>query len=190
MRPIALVVAAAASLMATTASAAAPIGSVSQIDISIGSWLDQKRVDKVDDRDLAYLKEELRKSVEHQLARSGKLSPTGGRLELVIEDAVANRPTMRELGYYPSLSFKSFANGGAEITGVYVAPDGSRTPIGYVRQEMDIREARYAYTWRDANRAFDSFAVALAKGEADADLTPRTEKYRPGRDSHTLFGFR
>ena len=52
----------------------------------------------------------------------------------------------------------------------------------YERREMDIREARYAYTWRDANRAFDSFAVALANGQADEQLKPRTEKYRPGRD--------
>ena len=182
MRSIALAVATAASLMATSAFAAAPIGPVSQIDISIGSWLDQKRVDKVNDRDLQYLKEELRKSVEGQLAKTGRLAPSGGRLELVIEDAVNNRPTMQELSYYPSLSYKSFANGGAEITGVYVAPDGTRTPIGYERQEMDIREARYAYTWRDANRAFDSFAVALANGQADEQLKPRTEKYRPGRD--------
>jgi hypothetical protein len=183
MRPIALIVAAAASLMATTAFAAAPIGPVSQIDISIGSWLDQKRVDKVNDRDLAYLKDELRKSVEEQLARTGKLAANGGgRLELVIEDAVNNRPTVQELTYYPSLSYKSFANGGAEITGVYVAPDGSRTPIGYVRQEVDIHEARYAYTWRDADRAFDSFAVALTSGQADDKLRPRTEKYYPGRE--------
>lgn len=188
MRPIALIFAAAASLMATAAAAAAPIGPVSQIDISIGSWLDQKRIDKVDDRDLQYLKDELRQSVQAQLSKTGKLAPSGGRLELVIEDAVANRPTLRELTYYPTLSHKSFANGGAEITGVYVAPDGSRTPIGYVRQEMDIREARYAYTWRDANRAFDSFATALANGEADDQLKPRTEKYRPGRDG--LFSWR
>lgn len=183
MRPIALIVAAAAGLMATSAFAAAPIGPVSQIDISIGSWLDQKRVDKVNDRDLAYLKDELRKSVEEQLAKTGQLSSAGGgRLELVIEDAINNRPTLQELSYYPSLSYKSFANGGAEITGVYVAPDGSRTPIGYVRQEMNIRDARYAYTWRDANRAFDSFAVALTSGQADDKLRPRTEKYYPGRE--------
>jgi hypothetical protein len=183
MRPIALIAAAAASLMATSAFAAAPIGPVSRIDISIGSWLDQKRVDKVNDRDLAYLKDELRKSVEAQLSRTGKLAAEGGgRLELVIEDAVNNRPTVQELTYYPALSYKSFANGGAEITGVYVAPDGSRTPIGYVRQEADIHEARYAYTWRDANRAFDSFALALTSGEADDQLKPRTEKYYPGRE--------
>lgn len=145
MRPIALIVAAAASLMATAAFAAAPIGPVSQINISIGSWLDQKRIDKVNDRDLAYLKDELRKSVEEQLARTGKLDPNGGgRLDLVLEDAINNRPTQQEMSYYPSLSLKSFANGGAEITGVYVAPDGSRTPIGYVRREMDLGEARYA----------------------------------------------
>jgi hypothetical protein len=183
MRPIALIVAAAASLMATSAFAAAPIGPVSQIDISIGSWLDQKRADKVNDQDLAYLKDELRKSVEAQLARTGQLAPAGGgRLELVIEDAINNRPTLRELTYYPSLSYKSFANGGAEITGVYVAPDGARTPIGYYRREMNIRDARYAYTWRDADRAFDSFAIALTNGEADETLKPRTEKYYPGRD--------
>lgn len=183
MRPIALIVAAAAGLMATSAYAAAPVGPVSEINISIGSWLDQKRVDRVDDRDLAYLKDELRKSVESQLARTGKLSDAGGgRLDLVIEDAVANRPTLQEMRYYPSLSYRSYATGGAEITGVYVAPDGTRTPIGYVRHEMDIRDARFAYTWRDVNRAFDSFAVALAKGEADDELKPRTEKYHPGRN--------
>jgi hypothetical protein len=183
MRPIALVVAAAASLMATAASAAAPVGPVSEINISIGSWLDQKRVDRVDDRDLAYLKGELRKSVEEQLSKTGKLSASGGgRLDLVIEDAVANRPTLQEMRYYPSLSHKSFATGGVEITGVYVAPDGTRTPIGFAHQEVDIREARYAYTWRDVNRAFDSFAVALTNGRADDQLKPRAEKYRPGRN--------
>lgn len=189
MRSIALIAAAAASLLATSASAAAPIGPVSQIDISIGSWLDQKRIDKVDDRDLSYLKDELRKSVEQQLTKTGQFAANGGgRLELVIEDAVANRPTLQELKYYPTLSYKSFANGGAEITGAYVAPDGTRTPIGYARHEMNIREARYAFTWRDADRAFDRFALALANGEADEKIKPRTEKYRPYRDS--LFSYR
>lgn len=184
MRSIAIIAAAAASLVATSAFAAAPIGPVSQIDISIGSWLDQKRIDRVDDRDLSYLKDELRKSVEGQLAKTGQLAANGGgRLELVIEDAVANRPTMQELKYYPNLSYKSFANGGADITGVYIAPDGVRTPIGFTRQEMDIRDARYAYTWRDTNRAFDRFAVALVNGQADDKIKPRTDKYRPYRDS-------
>lgn len=181
MRPIALLAAVAAASLAASAAAAAPIGPVSQINISIGSWLDQKQVDKVNARDLEYLKTELRKSVEQKLAKTGRLDASGGRLDLVIEDAIANRPTQQELSYYPNLSYKSFAIGGAEITGVYVAPDGTTTPIGFERRESDIREARYAYTWRDANRAFDSFAVALANGTADERLTPRREKYRPGR---------
>lgn len=141
---------------------AAPIGPVRDINITIGADL-AKETDKFDQRDLDFLKTELRESVERELAKSG--APAGGRLDLVIEDVKNNRPTMRQMTKTPGLSFESRGIGGAEITGAYTSADGVSTPVSYSWYETDLRNVRAAGVWSDAERTFDRFARKLARGE-------------------------
>jgi len=165
-----------ATLLSTTlvASAAAfavqaaPLGPVADINITIGPKL-QEQADEYGQRDLDYLVADLRDSVESALARKGGLSPDGGTLDLVIEDAVPNRPTMRQMNLKPSLSYESFGIGGARIGGVLTTADGQKIPVGYRWYETDIRWSTAAGTWMDAQNTFDRFARRLANGEALAE---------------------
>lgn len=150
------------------AAHAAPLGPVATVNVTIGPDL-QKKADQYGQRDLDELTVNLRDSVERSLKRSGGLSPSGGTLDLVIEDAAPNRPTMRQMSIKPGLSYESFGIGGAKIGGVLTAPDGKKTSVGYGWYETDIRWSRAASTWMDAESTFDRFARRLVTGEAVLD---------------------
>lgn len=147
---------------------AAPAGGVSTINISIGQEL-QDKADKYGDRELDYLSRDLRESVERELAKAGSLGPDGGRLDLVIEDAKPNRPTMQQMSHTPGLSYESRSIGGAEITGVLTTADGRTVPVRYRWYESDFFNTVAASTWSDAETTFDRFARKLAKGETLAE---------------------
>lgn len=140
---------------------------VSKVRVSIGPDL-AKKTQVMDRREFDYLTRELQRSVEKTLDRSGALGPGGGDLDLVIEDARPNRPTMREMSAKPGLSYQSFGVGGARVSGEYRAASGIRTPVDYSWYETDIRWAQYGSTWSDADRAFDRLADRLAKDEFSA----------------------
>ncbi len=139
---------------------------VATVRVSIGPDL-AKKTQIMDAREFDYLTRELKRSVEKQLDRSGALGPEGGELDLVIEDAKPNRPTLREMSAKPGLSYHSFGVGGARISGEYRATSGARTPVAYSWYETDIRWAQYGSTWSDAGEAFDRLAARLAKDEFD-----------------------
>lgn len=148
---------------AAVGAQAAP-GGVASINVDIGPDLAGK-TDVVSDRDLDFLKTELRESLERELARGGALAADGGVLTVVIEDATPNRPTMRQLTRTPGLSFDSRGIGGATLSGTLVAPDGASTPFSYQWYESDIRNTVAASTWNDAETTFDRFARKLARGD-------------------------
>lgn len=156
-----LIAAAAASLAPAAAVAGAP--SVAQVEVTIGPDLAAK-ADKLGERELDYLARDLQRTVERRLQRAGGLTPSGGRLRLVIDDATPNRPTPMQLGRKPGLSMESFGVGGAEISGQYVAADGASTPIRYRWYENDIWQAQYVGTWTDAGTAFDLLARRIEDG--------------------------
>lgn len=135
---------------------------VATVRVSIGPDL-AKKTQIMDAREFDYLTRELKRSVEKRLDRSGALDPEGGELDLVIEDARPNRPTLREMSAKPGLSFQSFGVGGARVSGEYRAASGARTPVAYGWYETDIRWAQYGSTWSDADEAFDRLAARLAK---------------------------
>lgn len=147
---------------------AAPLGPVATINVTIGPDL-QKKADEYGQRDLDELAADLRDSVERTLKRGGGLSPSGGTLDLVIEDALPNRPTMRQMSIKPGLSYESFGIGGAKVGGVLTGPDGKKTSVGYGWYETDIRWSQAASTWMDAENTFDRFARRLVTGEAVFD---------------------
>ncbi|MDP1630414.1 MAG: hypothetical protein Q8L66_03210 [Caulobacter sp.] len=147
---------------------AAPLSGVSDINITIGPDL-QAKADTYGQRDLDGLVVDLRQSVERELARNGGLARDGAALNLVIEDAVPNRPTFRQLSRSPGLSYESFGIGGATVGGSLVTADGQDRPLHFTWYESDIWFAQYAGTWSDARKSFDRFARSLARGEALAE---------------------
>lgn len=149
-----------AMLLLGAAQPALAAPAVSSVKVSIGPGL-ADRADEIGDRDLAGLAADLQSSVERRLPAI----QDGGVLTLVIDDARPNRPTAQQLLTTQGLSPESFGNGGARISGDYVAPDGRRTPIAYSWYGDDIRWARYGSTWSDAEDAFDRLAVRLAKDQ-------------------------
>jgi hypothetical protein len=155
MRIIAL---AAAALFAgaSAAHAAPPV-----VTVTIGPEL-QEKTDTYGAREVAYLGEKLRASVERSLGRTGALEDA--RVELVLLDAKPNRPTFEQLRDTPGLSMQSFGVGGAEIGGRIVTADGAVQPIAYRWYESDIRQAVGLTTWSDAISAFHRVAAQLAKG--------------------------
>jgi hypothetical protein len=158
MRAALLSAALVLSLAAATPALAAP--AVAKVEVSIGPDL-AKQADTLGTREFDRLSTELKRSIQRKLPSR----PGGGTLALVIADAKPNRPTMQQLSQKPGLSMESFGVGGARITGAYVAPDGTRTPIDYSWYETDIRQARHNTTWTDAETAFDRLAARLVKDQ-------------------------
>ncbi|MDI1364765.1 MAG: hypothetical protein PSX79_07855 [bacterium] len=161
---VSLAVLAISFALAAAPVRAAPI--VAAVRVTIGSEL-AKKTEILDAREFEYLTGELKRSVEKTLQRSGTLRPDGGALDLVIEDARPNRPTLREMSAKPGLSYSSFGVGGARIGGEYRAKSGVRTPVHYSWYETDIRWADTSSTWSDAGRAFDKLADRLDKDQLD-----------------------
>lgn len=156
--------AAALALGVSGAVSAAPSARISQVNVVIGPGLEAKATD-LGQRDLDQLAVDLRKAVEAALARSGARGEGGATLDLILADAIPNRPTYKQLGNNVDLSAKSFGIGGARIEGELVFPDGAREPVGYAWRETNIRNVLDFTTWGDAHRAFDQFAYRVARGE-------------------------
>lgn len=155
-----------AALSLAGAALAAPLSTVSTVQVAIAPELQEKAAEEYGVKDVNRLADELRQDVTRQLERTGVLA--GGRVELVLTDVKPNRPTMKQMGDTPGLSYQSFGVGGAAIEGRAIAADGSVTPIRYQWYESDIRQSWYQTTWADAEHAFDRFARRLSRGAAYA----------------------
>jgi len=151
-------------LAAIVAGPALAAPNVAAVRVAIGPDL-AKKTEVMDAREFDYLSQQLRQSIEKKLDRSGAFNSDGGELNLVIEDARPNRPTMRQLTAEPGLSFSSFGVGGARVSGEYRARSGEVTPVDYSWYETDITRAPYSSTWSDADTAFDRLANKLVKNE-------------------------
>ena len=157
-----LVFAAAALAVSATAASAAP----ASVRVTIGPELQAKAASTLGQRDVNALAKDLRTRVEKELAKTGAYE--GQRIELELTDVQPNRPTFKQLGDRPGLSYESFGVGGARIEGSAIAPDGRVTPISYKYYESDIRYARRGGTWADAEWTIDRFAYQLGRGDAVA----------------------
>lgn len=151
--------------LAGSAHAVEPLATTS-VEVKLSPELQKKAADDYGVRDVQRLADDLKKNVERELDRTGVLA--GGRVELTLVDARPNRPTFKQLGDRPGLSFESFGTGGATIEGQAISVDGQVTPVRYRWYESDIRQARGASTWSDAERAIDRFAFQLGRGDVYA----------------------
>lgn len=153
---------AAVLLGSATAALAAP----ASVTVTVGPALQAEAVKTLGVRDVNQLAAQLQATVEKHLAKTTAYD--GARIELVLSDAKPNRPTFKQMGDRPGLSYESFGIGGAKIEGRAVAADGAVTPIDYKYYESDIRYARMGGTWADAEGTFQRFAYDLGRGRAVA----------------------
>ena len=154
-----LALTAAALLASATTALAAPAA----VSVTLAPKLQTKFDKTFGDREADLLTSELRASVEKSLAN--RPAYDGARVDLVLTDAKPNRPTFKQLGDKPGLSFESFGVGGAAIEGQVTTADGTVKPVAYSWFENDIRQSYGTWTWRDATWTFDRFARKLARGE-------------------------
>jgi hypothetical protein len=157
MRLVALT--AAALLASATTALAAP----ASVSVTVGPELQKKFEKTLGTREAELLTKDLRTTVEKSLAN--RVAYDGARVELVLADVKPNRPTFKQLGDTPGLSYESFGVGGAAIEGRVVAADGTVTPVDYKWFETDIRQSRFNWVWSDAEWTFDRFARRLARGQ-------------------------
>lgn len=152
--------------LAAGSAMAAPLSTVGSVEVSISPELQKKAADDLGVQDVDRLAAELRRDVTRELERTGVLA--GGRMELVLTDVRPNRPTFRQLGNQPGLSYESYGIGGATIDGQAISVTGEVTPIHFQWYESDIRQAWTKSTWSDANYAFHRFAYRYGRGESYA----------------------
>ena len=150
---------------ALIASGSAAVAAPASVTVTVGPELMAKAQKTYGVRDVNRLADSLKSEVERKLAKGGSLD--GARIELVLEDAVPNRPTMQQMSKM-GLSFESFGVGGAAIEGHAVRPDGAVIPLSYRWYETDIRQSAFVSTWHDAEWTFDRFASRLGRDQLAA----------------------
>ncbi len=98
--------------------------------------------------------------LQNNLSRA--ISGRAARVDVVVNDVVANRPTFKQMGDRPGLSFQSFGIGGADVSGK--AYDAAGNLLGQVNYDWygDIQWADTSWTWSDADRALYQFSRRLA----------------------------
>ena len=148
------------------AGASAAISAPASVQVTIGPELQAKAEKTYGVRDVQRLADNLRADVEKALARTG--AHADARVDLVLVDAIPNRPTFKQLSDRPGLSLESFGIGGAKIEGQITAADGAVTPVSYRWYESDIRQAYGNWVWSDAEWTFDRFARQLGRGQVVA----------------------
>jgi hypothetical protein len=142
-----------------------PLLPVSDVTVAIGPHL-QAKAEEYGQDDLNMLARELKKDVEDQLRRKGRLGPNGLRLALVITDAKPDHPTMEQMRRQPGLDYMhSVSRGAATIDGEEIQPNGTRRHVHFDYEQLNFRDARTQGTWGDAENTFDWFAREYAAGK-------------------------
>ena len=159
------VLTAAAAMLGFASIASAQPYSGPVVNVSIGPAL-QQRANDYGARELTDISRDLQHSVQNAISHARTASPV--RVDLVIEDAVPNRPTFDQLGRTIGLSMRSRGLGGARISGVVTYADGVQRPVREQYYETDLREERDVGTWSDADRAFDQVAYDVGHGKFPA----------------------
>ena len=159
MRKLAFLAPLAVTLAVAAAAQAQPAG----VNVSIGSDL-QRKADDIGQREVAEQADRLAQRVRGALAQDARYD--GAQFNLVLTDLKPNRPTMEQAAQRPGLSIAhSFSLGGAAIEGEVLTADGQRLPVRFSYFSDDIRWARYAGPWQDADRAYERFAANLSRGQ-------------------------
>jgi len=98
--------------------------------------------------------------------RVGAALPDGYRAVVTVTEAKPSRPTLKQMGDKPGLSFQSFGIGGAAFDVAITAPDGATQTLSYKWFETDILESRTESTWGDAHTAIQRLSWRIGKATA------------------------
>jgi hypothetical protein len=128
-----------------------------QVNISYGEKAEKAFTKTYGERERQTIQELITTNLQRELGTQAT------RVDLVINDAKPNRPTFKQLGDNPALSFQSFGIGGADVSGR--AFDAQGNLLGEVQYDWygDIFWADTSWTWTDAERAFSRFSRLLAE---------------------------
>jgi hypothetical protein len=151
IKPVVAAIAILASLFASSAFAQGP-----QVNVTFGERAEKAITKTYGERERTTIRE----LIQENLAR--ELGSQAARVEVVVNDITPNRPTFKQLGDRPGLSFQSFGIGGADVSGK--AYDAAGNLVGTVDYDWygDIHLADTAWTWSDADRAIYQFSRRLA----------------------------
>ncbi|MAP95388.1 MAG: hypothetical protein CMK07_10595 [Ponticaulis sp.] len=149
--------------LAVAALALAPIAQAAEVNVSYSDEFIEALNEDYGTREGEYLTRLLTEDIEREFSDMSNV----GTVNVVIERAKPNRPTMKQMSDTIGLSFQSFSIGGAALTGEVIGVDGTTlASLDYDWFENDIRFAQSSTTWSDANRSFGRFARKLSKASA------------------------
>lgn len=159
------------AMFAALALGLMPAAHAGEINVSFSDDFAEKLLDDYGLREGEYLVKALKDDVAHTF---GDEIDMMGDINITIEDARPNRPTFKQMGDTPGLSFESYSVGGAKVSAVVLDAEGAPlTELTYDWYESDIRWAQGRNTWTDAKRAFDRFSRKLEKevDKSNADVS-------------------
>jgi hypothetical protein len=153
---------AAAALVTAAPVLAGPAEDGVPVTVSYGEELEAKFADTYGVREKEQVAQLVRQSVQREL-------PAGvARVEVEVLDVVPNRPTLGQMARTSGLSYSSFGIGGAEARGrAFDAAGNVMGETTYSWYSSDIIWAQTAWTWSDADKAFDRFGSRLADAITD-----------------------
>lgn len=139
-----------------------PLASATEIKVAMSDDFQEKLEDDYGVREAEHLIDEIREDLERELDKAG-VSPA--RIEVTLNDARPNRPTIGQLGDRPGLDpLRSISIGGADLSAIAYDADGNEiASLQYDWYENNIRDVLGSATWGDANRAFSRFARKFSK---------------------------
>jgi len=138
----------------------APIAQAADVNIRFSDEFRESLTEEYGVREGEYLTDLLKDDIARAFAEQ---MDQIGQINVVIEAAKPNRPTMKQMSDTIGLSFESYSLGGAALTGQVIGLNGETLAnIEYDRYENDIRFVKGYSTWTDANRTFGRFARKLS----------------------------
>jgi hypothetical protein len=128
-----------------------------QVNVTYGAKAEEAMTKTYGERERAAIRDLLERNLNRELGNQA------ARVDVLINDVVPNRPTFKQLGDKPGLSFQSYGIGGADVSGK--AFDAQGNLLGEVNYDWygDILWADTAWTWTDADRALYQFSRRLAQ---------------------------
>jgi len=152
-----------AAVAALAFAFAAPAFASANVEVTVGPEL-AKKTQSYGAREIEQIRQWLDEAATRAIDR--KAGSPVVRADLVLADAVPNRPTFEQLGRSPQLSFlDSVGIGGAKIEGTVTTADGQVHPVRYAFYETSLQNEIGATTWYDAERAFMMVSSRIARGD-------------------------